>query len=526
MTAMRMLVVFFGLAACSAPDSHHTGVVAPRPAPGTRLVVLLVIDQLPEWAFAQKRPALTGGGFDRLLAEGDWHVGQHPSAATLTSPGHALLGTGEASANSGILANEWWHRELGRRLRSVEDEDGKPTTKWLRVPGLGDALAAGHGGKAIAVSLKDRAAILPLGHAGTPIWYDHKTALWQSFAAVPWLDDWNRTHPVSAHLQDVWTPLDPARLAQLSGTVDDQPGETGQLGFGPTFPHAAASTKDPADAIFAMPLGNDLVLDTAIAAIDGEQLGSRDTPDLLVVSLSALDYVGHGWGHESWEAWDMALRLDQRIGHFLDELDHKVGAGRWAMIVTSDHGASPLPERMPRGGRLHFEAVKDAANHAAITELGAGEWIADAKYPFVYLTPAALAQPKKDLDVALKKISFALRSFPGIARVERTAAFAGHCEQRTGDARALCNTIDPERAGELIWVPAAGWIHEDDNEPVATAHGSLNAYDRLVPVIVLAPGRRAHAPLAAPDTNLFDMTKIAGMLAGWLGVTAPSALPR
>ena len=135
------------------------------------------------------------GGFGRLLAEGEWHVGHHPSAATLTAPGHALLGSGEPSARSGILANEWWHRDLGRSLKAVEAADGSETSAWLRVPGLGDSIAAARSGaKAVAVSLKDRAAILLLGHAGLPIWYDPKPSAWRTLGTPPaWLAAWNRS---------------------------------------------------------------------------------------------------------------------------------------------------------------------------------------------------------------------------------------------------------------------------------------------------------------------------------------------
>ncbi len=105
---------------------------------------------------------------------------------------------------------------------------------------------------------------------------------------------------------------------QLSGTIDAQPGEVGEKGFGPTFPHAPQATKDPGGALFAMPLGNELVLSTGRAAIAAERLGADATPDLLVLSLSAHDYVGHGWGHESWEAWDMMLRLDQQLADFIE----------------------------------------------------------------------------------------------------------------------------------------------------------------------------------------------------------------
>jgi hypothetical protein len=505
------------------PPPQHIAEPAIEPP---RLVVLVVLDQWPEWAFDLKRPHLRGGGFDRLLAEGDWHVGRHPSAATLTAPGHALLGTGEPPWRSGILANEWWHRDLGRVLRAVEAEDGSVSAKWLRAPGLGEAIAAaGKGGKAVGVSLKDRAALLPLGHVGTPIWYDAKHAAWTTLAALPWLDDWNRSHPVSARLHEVWTPRDAAALAELSGRADDAQGEVGEKGFGPTFPHDPQATKDPADAIFAMPLGNDVVLDTATAAIDAEQLGKDASPDLLVVSLSAHDYVGHGWGQESWEMWDLEQRLDARLQSFLADLDAKVGAGKWAMLVTSDHGASPMPDPA-RGGRVSFEQIRTAAERAADAELGAGTWIAAVKFPTVWLTPAALALPAKDRDVAIKKIVYALRAFPGLEHVERTDVLAGDCHARIGDAKVLCQALDPELSGEIAFFPATGWVLQDDDEPLATAHGSLHDYDRLVPVIELAPGRATHPTLDRHDDQLVEMTEIAGILAGWLHVPAPAQLAR
>lgn len=516
-------VLAAALAACAGPAPRVSDV--PKPGTEPRLVVLLVIDQWPEWSFEAKRPALTGG-FDRLLREGAWHVGQHPSAATLTAVGHALFGSGEPPYHSGIIANDWWHRDIDRSLASIEAEDGSPTTKWLRGPGLGDAIAAAKaGGKAVSISLKERAAILPLGHTGTAIWYDHKRVAWTSLdehAGPPaWLDEWNTSHPISAHLHDVWTPL--ADTPRLAGIADDAPGEVGEKGFGVTFPHALDTTQDPSDAVFAMPLGNDLVLDTATAAIDHAQLGADAHADLLVISLSANDYIGHGWGQESWEAWDAMLRLDRRLDKFLADLDTKVGAGRWAMIVTSDHGATPMPESI-HGGRISFQQIKEAANRAAIAELGPGEWIASARYPTVYLSRAALAQKPKDLAVAMTKIVYALRAFPGLARVEKSADFWGHCETRTGDAFLLCITLDPERSGEIIYLPAPGWIVQSSDAAIATSHGSLQPYDRLVPVIMLPPGRVPHAALTRPDGTTIQLVRVATILARWLGVTPPSSL--
>jgi hypothetical protein len=532
-----LLAVAALAAACSSPPAARPPAPGPGPGPAApaappsaagppRLVVLLIIDQLPQWAFAQKRPHLTGG-FDRLLREGAWHIGEHPSAATITAPGHAVISTGEPPAWSGIPSNEWYRREHDRIRHSVEAPDGGISAHQLRVPGIADAIAAaGTGAKAVAISLKERAAILSLGQAGLPIWYDRKAVAWTSTGPVPpWLAEHNRRAPIAARLKDRWVPADPQQLAAISGTTDDQPGEVGTKGLGTTFPHDLAATKDPGAALIAVPAGNGVVLEAGLAAIDGEGLGRDDTPDLLALSLSAYDYAGHAWGQESWEVWDMTLRLDAQLGRFLDALDARVGAGRWAMLVTSDHGASPLPERVG-GGRLTYESIHDSANRAATTALGLGEWIADVKFPSVYLSAAARARAPRDQQRAIAKIVSALRAFPGLAHVGRTAAFAGRCEARTGDALLICLALDPDQSGEIFYLPARGWLVQERADPLATSHGSLHPYDREVPLILAAPGRTPHPPLAAPADPKIPIVQVPGILARWLGVTAPSALPR
>jgi hypothetical protein len=510
------------LVACSGHRGNHFDDV-PDHAP--KLVVLVIVDQWPEWSFEQKRTAFHGG-FARMLAEGEWHVGHHPSAATLTAPGHALLATGVTSSQSGILANQWWHRDLGVKLNSVEAADGSVTADWLRVNGIGDSIAAAKtGAKAVSISLKDRASVLSLGHAGMPIWWDLKTEKWTTLATAPaWLDKYNATNPVMSRAKQVWTPLDPAKLAQLSGTIDDQPGETGEKGFGPTFPHDPSTVQKPDEAFFAMPLGNEVVFDAARAAIVGEQLGADRAPDLLVLSLSAHDYVGHGWGHESWEQWDAELRLDEQLGRFMADLDKQLGTS-WSMIITSDHGASPMPERVG-GGRITFGQIQRAANHAAAAVLGPGTWIDNAHYPSIYFSKAMLAQPKGELASAAQRVMFALRAFPGIERVGRVSDYAGNCDKRTGVAFVLCLTFDPERSGDLFYMPASGWVLQDDDEPTATAHGSWHDYDQRVPLILIQPDRGAkHAPEVVPGSDI-EMVRVATLLSRWLGVKAPESLPR
>ena len=518
------LALLLTLAACpgpapEAPATPQPARAAPDAAPArpanVRLVVLVVVDQLPQWAFVAKRPHLTRG-FARLLREGTWHTGTHPSIATLTAPGHALLGTGEPSATTGIIGNEWWHRGAARKIKSVEGLDGTVGAHHLEVPALGDRLAAAAtGGKAVSVSLKDRAAILPIGKGGRAIWYDKQTVRLVTHEPPTWLTALARTKPIAPRLAEPWTPLDAAQLAKLTGTTDDQRGEVGDKGFGATFPHAALKTKHPADALFALPLGNEVVFEAALAAIDGEQLGADAAPDLLALSLSAHDYIGHGWGHESWEAWDMMLRLDEQLARFLDGLDAKLGTSGWALVLTSDHGGAPLPERTG-GGRITYEEIADAANRAAITQLGPGNWIANAKYPSVYLTAAALAHPKRDK--AIHKITLALQAFPGIELAARTVDYAGACDGKRGLRAVICRGLHAKHSGEVFYLPRRHWVFVERAEPGATSHGSHHDYDREVPIIVRTPGSGAGA--TAP-TSTIPVADVTAMLARWLGLNAP-----
>ena len=221
--------------------------------------------------------------------------------------------------------------------------------------------------------------------------------------------------------------------------------------------------------------------------------------------------------------WDLTLRLDKRMDQMLGDLDRLVGPGKWAMVVTADHGASPLPESIG-GGRLVVEELERAANNAASAVLGDGHWIDRAEYPNVYFSKAMLAQSKSELASASTHVMNALRSFPGIARVGRTVDFTGHCDARKGDDRALCLGFAPGISGDLFYLPAKGWIVQSEAEHAATAHGSLQDYDRLVPVLVLAPGRPRHPIEDAPIGEL-DMRDIAPLLAHWLGVAIPPPAP-
>lgn len=498
------------LAACPGPKRPEP------PPPPLRLVVTVVVDQLPQWAYAKKSLAATDG-LGRIVAQGRHWTARYPYAATQTAPGHAALGTGAAPSVTGILGNEWWRRELGREARAADDGlGGPPSANLLRVDGLADVLAREHpDARAVAVALKDRSALLSLGHTGLSVWYSDQCTCMISNAAAPpaWLGALPAIEP---RLAEPWLPLDAARLAELSGGPDDAPGELGIPGWGPTFPHDFATSPEPNHALTDAPLGNAIVIEAALAALDGEALGTDDVADYLVVSLSAHDYVGHAWGQDSWESWDTWLRLDHQLAALTDALDARVGDGRWALVLTSDHGAPPLPERTPDPHRMRYEDIERVAEAAAATVAGAGDWIASARYPTLYLTEAA--RLRQDRPALVDAVVAAVAAIPGIERADRASDFVGGCDARTtDDARAICLSLDGERSGEIFYAPAVGTTLDKLDWTDAISHGSLHDDDREVPLVIVAPG------VEAGEAGDASALQIAATVAGLLGVTPPPA---
>ena len=517
--------------ACRSVTGAPPQTTLPAPTPSAaapRLVLLVVIDQLPAWSFAEKAPLLTGG-IARLIAEGAVYTGEYPFAATFTATGHATLGTGATPAEHGIFANDWWDRSEERSVTSVGTTSGKAPTR-LRLPALGDqVLGAGRGGKAVALSIKDRGAILPLGQRATAVvWYDAKSARLTSSAhygpSPAWLERLATERPIRPRLEQAWTPRDPALLLAATGGPDDAEGEFGASGLGRAFPHAPANTPDPARAFVMTPLADEVLIEAALAAVDAEQLGADDAADLLVVSFSAHDYVAHAWGQESWEALDLLLRLDERLGAFLAALETRVGKNRLAVVLTADHGGAPLVERSRKAGRagrrIPYDEIEAAAEAAAATVAGPGDHVAMAELPTLFLSQTARALPTELRARVSDAIAARLEQVPGLAGAWPVATLVGDCDARPAPLALFCRSIDRERAGEVYFAVAEGTVLHDRAWLEATEHGSAHEYDRLVPLIVVEPGRAA--PLPSSPASRVSMLRVAPTLARLLGVPVPA----
>lgn len=538
-----------GTAGATPVESGPSIAAARAPAPDPlKLVVIVVIDQLPSWSFTRDAEHL-GGGLGRLVRESVFFPeADYPFANTYTAVGHAAIGTGAPPSVSGIIANGWYRRDLERFWGATDDPDypvfvmspdesgelaaaaaegAAPTA--LRVDGLADQLARERPrARTISIGLKQRAAVLQTGRRpDLAIWYEAPqqamtTGRFYAKAPPPWLVAFNREQPLTSRLGSTWDVEDDDFLLEHCGAPDDSPGEGANVGFDTSFPHPLADL-DPAKALRATPAGVELLFDTARAAIAGEKLGGRGVTDLLAITVSSHDYAGHYWGQESWERFDILRHVDRVLGEFMAHLDETVGKDGYAMVLTSDHGAVPLIERSTVSGlparRIHVPKVLAAADSALDRVLGKGDWVIGKGANSIYLAPRFSSQPENKKKQALDAAVGALRAIDGVSFAAATAELAGDCDRHEDEnARLLCNSIHPGATGELMVIPDRYSIFIEPRFPTGTGHGTPSPECRLVPVLVKAPGiepRRASEPVT--------VLQVAPTIAKLLGIDPPPA---
>ena len=327
-----------------------------------KLVVGIVVDQMKYDYVFRYWDKLGNGGFKRLMNEGmfckDVHYNYVP---TYTAPGHAAIYTGTTPALNGIISNDWYNRENDSNMYCVSDKNvktigasnasGQMSPNNLLTTTVGDELkiSTNYKSKVIGVALKDRGAILPAGRsADAAYWWDALTSNWISsswyFTALPkWADDFNDKKLPAKYLANGWNTLLPIDKYTES-TIDNSPYEGVLLGETmPVFPHNLMAANN-AEVLKYTPWGNTLTLDFAIAAMEGEKLGKGATTDMLTISFSSTDYVGHKFGTHAIETEDTYLQLDKNIEDLLKYLDENFGKQNVLVFLTADHAAIPNPQ--------------------------------------------------------------------------------------------------------------------------------------------------------------------------------------
>jgi arylsulfatase A-like enzyme len=457
-----------------------------------KLVVIVVVDQLRGDLLERYHDDFTSGGFRLLMDHGAWFTSCHYDyAATKTAPGHSTIGTGTYVLGHGILANEWWDPKLRRVVTSVEDEATKPlglptgaageksgsSPHNLQTGTIGDELKLATAGRAkvYGIALKDRAAILPVGFAADAAFYidPQSGAFVTSTYYMPqppeWLVKFNEG---------------PTRAAYLNREVKDDAGHV----LRSTAMPAPGNSKPPAyyDLIGPTPWGNDYTADLSRQLIDHEKLGTGPATDLLSISFSSPDVLGHKVGPDSPEHKAMLLALDRTLADFFKYLDAKVGKGNWAVALTADHGIAPMAAvaaklRIPASNSDPRE-IGAQLNSILKQQYGgsannAGKYVVLVDYPLVHLDSEAFAainvteaEAEKSVGQAMLKLGF--RTYA--TKAQLAAGELGNSVFR----QQLLNSYSP----------LAGWYVAGLMAPFVigssggTNHGVPYSYDTHVPL--------------------------------------------
>jgi arylsulfatase A-like enzyme len=492
----RRTLLFVTVAACAPGLFAQT---APRP----KLVLAIAVDQFRYDYLTRFRAGYTGG-FKTLLTKGAVFTNaRYEHVPTVTAIGHSTFLSGATPSMSGIIGNDWIDRESGKKVTSVGDASVKllggsenPTgssPRRLLVSTLGDEMKiADPQTKVVGVSLKDRSAILPAGHmADGAFWFDNNSGNFVSstyyFPDLPdWVKEFNGHHPADQYAGKQWN--------------------------GKTF--VAAGPKLYA-SLPASPWGNELIEGFAEHALESMPLGRGPQTDLLAVSFSSNDYVGHQVGPESPAVQDMAERTDQLIEKLFTFINLHVGMQNVVVVLTADHGVAPVPEvnekrRMP-GGR--FTEPTEVVQQALTAKYGAGKWVLGTMEYGIYLDWKVIEGKKLNRREVAETATEAVRRLPHVFRAYTWDALAHGEIAHDFIGERVTNGFYPQRSADVFYLPEPYWL----TGKTGTTHGTPFSYDSHVPVIFMGPGIRAgvyNQPIRPND--------IAPTLATLLSLETPS----
>ena len=463
-----------------------------------KLVVAIIIDQFRYDYLTHFRDDYHGG-LDRMLTSGaDFTNAFYTQVPTVTAVGHSIFMSGAMPSLSGIVANAWYDREEGKIVTSVcdwsvktvgghQEDQGRNCTdadpaspKRLLVSTIGDELRdVNEASKVIGISIKSRSAILPSGHrANGAYWFDDVTGhfITSSYYMTDlpaWAQSYNNRNEPEAYVKRPWP------------------------GFPEWHFEAAPGSLNRYGKLAASPWGNELIEHFAEQAIDGEKLGQRGVTDLLTISFSSNDYVGHAVGPDAPEVKDMSVRTDALLGQLFQLIDQRVGLSNVIVVLSADHGVAPLPsaqegKKMP-GGYVYAD-VEDAVNSALNRRFGSAEWlIPGAGETSLYFNLNTLKNARtpdgKHIDSReiLEVAKQALLETPAL-HIERVYTRDQLENGVAGDvvARAETNGYFGKRSGDLALVFEPFYVPGS----AGTSHFSPWAYDRHVPLLFMGPNIR------------------------------------
>jgi hypothetical protein len=509
------------------------------PSPSTRphLVVFLTIDQMRPDYFDRWAPQLTGG-LSRLSRRGAFFTNAFQDhGVTETAPGHSVTMSGRFPRSTGIVRNAAGVEDPQAPLLTSRDPGASPfrfrgstLIDWLRIK---DARS-----RALSISRKDRGAILPMGRAKQSVfWYatsngQFTTSRYYADTLPDWIRRVNARRIPQRLAGQSWTLLLPQREYAELDSVSQESG-----GKDYTFPHVLSSdTARAAGELTGTPMMDQLTLDAALEGLQALALGRGPQPDVLAISLSATDYVGHRYGPDSREQHDNILRLDRALGAFIDSLYKLRDSTTIVFALTADHGVTSFPELIAQRTRRkppprYDVAAPFTALRATLERSGVDTSAVAFDGALVLVDHEAFERAHVDPEPVLGRFADALRRQPGIARVDRVRDLSRHDTVSDAVSRRWLHMLPLDLPVALVVTPVQGAYPAG---ATIAEHGTPYDDDAHVPLIFFGPGilpgrypERALVADAAPTlARLLGVTPIERLDGHVLGRALADSAPR
>lgn len=508
---------------------------------GLKLVVVIVVDQLRGDAIARFGGALGKDGLLRIAREGVWFRNAHYSHAhTVTGVGHATIGTGARPSDHGIVGNDWFDRKTGARIGCASDaaspvvgtanEGGNASPINIAATTFADEWILHTQGRAraIGISEKDRGAMFPIGRMGKAFWYSSSSGRMVSSAfyfpkkELPeWVAAFDRKAPSDWFFKRNWERA--TRDDDGVPMAADDRGFEGDLhGMGKTFPHPLGKGMEKPESRFydqvkTSPFGDQILMDFAIEAIRAEKLGQKETVDILTVSLSSNDLVGHTFGPDSVEAKEIFHGVDRQVARLLKVLESEVGEGRYLLALTGDHGVAFPPDVLTaRGypaGRYDTGDMLKKINRRLNFTVRYLDWSIGFTGAGYYFDPDALrygGKPPAELEEIAAEV---IREASGVAAVFTRTSILENRLPDTELARRVRAAYNYDRSPDVYVVADAYWIGGG-----TASHGEPYPYDSHVPLIFYGAGVQPQEVFRPVDVR-----DLAATISAVLGSVSPSA---
>jgi predicted AlkP superfamily pyrophosphatase or phosphodiesterase len=463
-----------------------------------KLVVIVVVDQMRYSYLDQFYPYFEAGGFKRLLKEGFNYRNTHYNyIPTRTAPGHASIVTGTTPARHGITSNNWYDRVTNKAVFSIADstvftingnEKGKKTTSYsprnLLASTIGDELKLFHykKPKVFGFSIKERGAVLMAGHIpNAAFWLSNGKFVTSSYYCdqLPnWLKDFNKKNKGRTYLKDGWNLLHKKSLYPPSLLVNKK---TPKNNVATQFSNTISSKN--VNVLGSTPFGNAYLTDVVIECLEAEKLGQQEVPDLLTISYSATDYIGHQYGAGSIEIMDTYLRLDRDIKRLLNKLDEHVGKENYVFVLTADHGgmhnAFYLSNQNLMSGYTYKKRLKNDLNAYLKSKTGVDSLIIRLRDEQIYFDNEKMERLNLNKSSIFDLSTHWLLQQSGIRDAIAIPDLLLHSFRATEMRGMLKKGVYPKRFGDIVFIHEPGW----QSQYLFANHGTPYTNDTHVPMV-------------------------------------------